>query len=969
MPDPSSRWQQQQQQQVPGRLRGQQQQDYLNSGNSSSTSPLSLPPQQQHRQRREGRTEASSSKAPPPSSPSSPAGFSSSADLFDLLDRLQGSRLDDQRCSMPAPLQQRGGTNSMAAATAAAAAAATPQRRAGQTQPPQPQRRQSPPPPESRELLQEVIAAGAPFPMIVLPRRGGFWLDPPSEEEEEGGGGDNGGEDGASSGGDASAAGAESPSPKFEMDETARCFRAHFLGYEHYNFHGTDDTLGPVVLSLKTYNNDLGGGPQKDGGARRKVAAVPGGAQQQLQQIKEEQVQQQQQQENRTRVLLRLRSGTLHRLVPESALEDGLSPIRAAQLLCPELSLDKLSPVLCPRASELIVGYDEHVLDNCFKFGLVYQRCGQVTEEALFGNRSHSKAMDEFMEILGQRITLADHKGYKGGLDTQYGQTGEESLYEQFHGREVMFHVSTLLPYTENDKQQLQRKRHIGNDIVAIVFQDGNTPFTPDMITSHFLHAYVLVQPVNPGSPNTKYKVGVTAKSDVPYFGPSMPSPSVFKNGPRLKEFLLTKLINAQNACLKAEEFSKLEQRTRSTLLSNLEEELSEKTMDFVGTSSASACDPVKPENVSSERRSSTILATFKKAISASRGSKGSSSMSSTPSMDNLALLSLQQHHSQQQSQQQQHPHKMHKSRSQTANLGLSLGLGGGDTGSASSSMGRGFANRSAGGSSASSSSAAAAAGGRVVQIQQGRVLAGGGGGGAVVGVAGKSDSGRGSVGTGSTGRGSSPTTGSPISSPDIPNRAGSSSTNAACSGGAESDDSSLNSMDMDDLKRFAPSSSSSSVGGGHPHHQLFKRTSVPNLGSSSGTLVNGCHPAVHYDPECAQVISGPVTTIALDGGASSSTSSTAQAQAPSQVERYQEEVARLKAEKLELLRQNVAGQRELKRLRERERELQADLTTASREIHRLRIGLREAGAASASAEQQQEQQQRTALAKTMSSK
>ena len=950
---------------MPGRLRGQQQQDYHNS---SSTSPLSLPPQQEHRQRREGRTEASSSKSPhPSSSPSSPAGFSSSADLFDLLDRLQGSRLDDQRCSMPAPLQQRGGTNAMAAA---AAAAATPQRRAGQTQPPQPQpqRRQSPPPPESRELLQEVIAAGAPFPMIVLPRRGGFWLDPPSEEEEEeeGGGGGNGGEDGASSGGDASAAGAESPSPKFEMDETARCFRAHFLGYEHYNFHGTDDNLGPVVLSLKTYNNDLGGGPQKDGSAKRKVAAVPGGAQQQLQQIKEEQVQQQQQ-ENRTRVLLRLRSGTLHRLVPESALEDGLSPIRAAQLLCPELSLDKLSPVLCPRASELIVGYDEHVLDNCFKFGLVYQRCGQVTEEALFGNRSHSKAMDEFMEILGQRITLADHKGYKGGLDTQYGQTGEESLYEQFHGREVMFHVSTLLPYTENDKQQLQRKRHIGNDIVAIVFQDGNTPFTPDMITSHFLHAYVLVQPVNPGSPNTKYKVGVTAKSDVPYFGPSMPSPSVFKSGPRLKEFLLTKLINAQNACLKAEEFSKLEQRTRSTLLSNLEEELSEKTMDFVGTSSATACDPVKPENVSSERRSSTILATFKKAISASRGSKGSSSMSSTPSMDNLALLSLQQHHSQQQSQQQQHPHKMHKSRSQTANLGLSLGLGGGDTGSASSSMGRGFANRSAGGSSASSSSAAAAAGGRAVQIQQGRVLAGGGGGGAVVGVAGKSDSGRGSVGTGSTGRGSSPTTGSPISSPDIPNRAGSSSTNAACSGGAESDDSSLNSMDMDDLKRFAPSSSSSSVGGGHPHHQLFKRTSVPNLGSSSGTLVNGCHPAVHYDPECAQVISGPVTTIALDGGASS-TSSTAQAQAPSQVERYQEEVARLKAEKLELLRQNVAGQRELKRLRERERELQADLTTASREIHRLRIGLREAGAASASAEQQQEQQ-RTALAKTMSSK
>jgi len=37
--------------------------------------------------------------------------------------------------------------------------------------------------------------------------------------------------------------------------------------------------------------------------------------------------------------------------------------------------------------------------------------------------------------------------------------------------KEIMFHVSTLLPYSSGDNQQVQRKRHIGNDIVAIVFQ------------------------------------------------------------------------------------------------------------------------------------------------------------------------------------------------------------------------------------------------------------------------------------------------------------------------------------------------------------------------------------------------------------------------------------------------------------------------------------------------------------------
>lgn len=97
-----------------------------------------------------------------------------------------------------------------------------------------------------------------------------------------------------------------------------------------------------------------------------------------------------------------------------------------------------------------------------------------------------------------------------------------------------MFHISTKLPYTEGDMQQVlimikimieiqgqlvcslyitfsytqvQRKRHIGNDIVAAVFQEEATPFVPDMIASNFLHAYILVQVENPGTDDTTYKV------------------------------------------------------------------------------------------------------------------------------------------------------------------------------------------------------------------------------------------------------------------------------------------------------------------------------------------------------------------------------------------------------------------------------------------------------------------------------
>ena len=70
-----------------------------------------------------------------------------------------------------------------------------------------------------------------------------------------------------------------------------------------------------------------------------------------------------------------------------------------------------------------------------------------------------------------------------------------------------MFHVSSMIPYKANDSQQLSRKRHIGNDVVSIVFQEESTPFCPNSIRSHFLHCFIVVQVENPNTEHTYYKV------------------------------------------------------------------------------------------------------------------------------------------------------------------------------------------------------------------------------------------------------------------------------------------------------------------------------------------------------------------------------------------------------------------------------------------------------------------------------
>ncbi|XP_065431424.1 rap1 GTPase-activating protein 1 isoform X12 [Chrysemys picta bellii] len=417
------------------------------------------------------------------------------SELFEMIEKMQGSRMDEQRCSFPPPLKTE------------------------EDYIPYPS-------------VHEVLGREGPFPLILLPQFGGYWIEGTNHELT-------------------SIPETESlPSPtskvKLECNHMARIYRKHFLGKEHFNYYSLDTALGHLVFSLKY---DVIGDQEH------------------------------------LRLLLRTKCRTYHDVIPISCLTEFPNIVQMAKLACEDVNVDRFYPVLYPKASRLIVTFDEHVLSNHFKFGVIYQKLGQTSEEELFGTTEESPAFVEFLDFLGQKVQLQDFKGFRGGLDVTHGQTGTESVYCTFRSKEIMFHVSTKLPYTEGDAQQLQRKRHIGNDIVAIVFQDENTPFVPDMIASNFLHAYIVVQAEKPCSESTLYKVSVTARDDVPFFGPPLPDPAVFRKGLEFQEFLLTKLINAEYACYKAEKFAKLERVIRSRSQSMDAMGLSSKKQNTVSTS------------------------------------------------------------------------------------------------------------------------------------------------------------------------------------------------------------------------------------------------------------------------------------------------------------------------------------------------------------------------------------------------
>ncbi|KAH1022832.1 hypothetical protein HUJ04_012161 [Dendroctonus ponderosae] len=213
-----------------------------------------------------------------------------------------------------------------------------------------------------------------------------------------------------------------------------------------------------------------------------------------------------------------------------------------------------------------------------FKFGVIYMKQGQNSDDEMLSNEHGSNKFEQFLTLLGDRVRLKGWDKYRGGLDTKGDMTGKYSVYTVYEGHEIMFHVSTLLPYSRDNRQQVERKRHIGNDIVNIVFIDmeeddqnetAHAQFNPTCIKSQFTHIFAAVSV----SSNGHYRLSVFSDEAVPLFGPGLPCPPMFSDPYAFREFLLVKLINGEKATFETPTFARKRQRTLEMLIKDLHSE------------------------------------------------------------------------------------------------------------------------------------------------------------------------------------------------------------------------------------------------------------------------------------------------------------------------------------------------------------------------------------------------------------
>ncbi|XP_028914377.1 signal-induced proliferation-associated 1-like protein 1 [Ornithorhynchus anatinus] len=334
------------------------------------------------------------------------------------------------------------------------------------------------------------------------------------------------------------------------VDLGAYYYRKFFYQKEHWNYFGADENLGPVAVSIRREKPE----EMKENGPPHNYRII-----------------------FRTSELLTLRGAVLEDAIPSTAKHcsaRGLPLKEVLEHVIPELNVQCLRLAFnTPKVTEQLMKLDEQGLSYQLKVGIMYSKAGQSTEEEMYNNESAGPGFEEFLQLLGERVRLKGFEKYRAQLDTKTDSTGTYSLYTTYKDYEIMFHVSTMLPYTPNNKQQLLRKRHIGNDIVTIVFQEpGSQPFSPKNIRSHFQHVFVIVRVHNPCTENVCYSVAVTRSRDVPSFGPPIPKGVTFPKSNVFRDFLLAKVINAENAAHKSEKFRAMATRTRQEYLKDLAE-------------------------------------------------------------------------------------------------------------------------------------------------------------------------------------------------------------------------------------------------------------------------------------------------------------------------------------------------------------------------------------------------------------
>lgn len=189
------------------------------------------------------------------------------------------------------------------------------------------------------------------------------------------------------------------------------------------------------------------------------------------------------------------------------------------------------------------------------KIAVIYVGPGQESKEAILLNKVGSRAFEDFVARLGWEVSLATHLGFMGGLESNLS-TGLTAPYYADTFNEIIFHVSTRLEpadvtnfeQSETSQQQLMTKkmRHLGNDEVHIVWSEHYKDYKRNIMATDFCDALIVIYPLPVNTYPNLYRIVISRKQDVPFFGPLFNGSVVHRD--ELAALVRATAINASRA-------------------------------------------------------------------------------------------------------------------------------------------------------------------------------------------------------------------------------------------------------------------------------------------------------------------------------------------------------------------------------------------------------------------------------------
>ncbi|GBE87114.1 predicted protein [Sparassis crispa] len=132
------------------------------------------------------------------------------------------------------------------------------------------------------------------------------------------------------------------------------------------------------------------------------------------------------------------------------------------------------------------------------KVGIMYVAPGQTKEGEILRNTHGSPAYGRFLEGLARLIDLRGQVDvYAGGLDP--AEDGEYAYAWWDDIGQILYHTATLMP-SSVDESCTNKKRHIGNDYVRIVWNDSGMPYRFDTLSTQFQFVNIVIEPHSRGA-------------------------------------------------------------------------------------------------------------------------------------------------------------------------------------------------------------------------------------------------------------------------------------------------------------------------------------------------------------------------------------------------------------------------------------------------------------------------------------